>query len=756
MNALPAACVFAVDVLLVAAASWLMVRRLARGAAGAFEPLLAWAWCAGAIVAGAGVLLGFLGRLGEPGFVAVHCALLGVLAAWRRRDLAGDIEALRELRRKAAGWRAWGGPAAASGIALAALLVVLAMVAALAHPVVYDALSYRLPRIAQWLQDGRVSHFATSDPRQNFMPVVPDLAMAWLLTGTRDGFRLVALAQCYGGALAMAATYGLARQAGLARMASLGAVALLFGMANVVPQFSTAHTDLFAAGELAAAFCLWICAARRGEGSVFAGIGAGLALGSKGTLFYLLPGAAVWVAWVAHMYRPGLRAWATTLAAAALSTAFFALPVFVRNWRAYGGPFGPPEYVRTVHGGAGSAGEWAKLRLNLGSSFAQLFDPNSQPPGLRAGSRMVGEAVARTMPEHDEFSYENRDRRQTLLELLHRPEPDADATSFGVLSFLGLAAGAVAAATSPRRPGAGSVFAWSAGIAAFWTFYHAISFWHPYGFRYYALVAPWMAVVMAWWMQTLPRLLRGLAWAVSIASALGVTWTILTATHQAGWRAVARPELSRGYFVFARWREWAGGLDAANEPLRVALEFNQPAAAFYRLSPPRPVQPEMAPDPRLGTAEDLMRGRSGWLVVPAALFMGREGAVAGRAWLFEGDPASPFSVAAYRALRPGETPAPLVYRREAETSAHGVRRELLVRAWTGAPLRLVVGNAGGEACRYSVFSPVAAVRGELAANSSATVALKVPVGVVAEVSAVFESSRRDGAAPAGTSVDLAP
>jgi hypothetical protein len=265
-----------------------------------------------------------------------------------------------------------------------------------------------------------------------------------------------------------------------------------------------------------------------------------------------------------------------------------------------------------------------------------------------------------------------------------------------------------------------------------------------------------MAVVAAWWMQTLPRLLRGPAWALSIAPAVGVTGTILTQTHQAGWRAITQPEISRGYFVFARWREWAGSLDAAGEPLRVALEFNQPAAAFYRLSPPRAVLPEIVPDPRSRTARDLMQGRGGWLVVPAALFVGREGDVAGRTWLFDGDPTSPFSVAAYRALRPGEVPAPLVYRRQAAASAHGVRRELLVRTWTGAPLRLVLGNAGAEACRYSIFSPAANLRGELAANSSARVVLAVPVGVVAEISAVFEPPRPDGAAPAGTSVDLAP
>lgn len=755
MNALSTACVFAVDLLLVAAASWLVVRGLGRGLAGVFEPLLAWAWAAGALVAGAAVVLGFLGALGEPGFFVFHGSFLAVVAAARRRRLAGDTGALRELGRSAARWIVRGGPEVGAALLLGGLLLGLAALATFAHPVVYDALTYRLPRIAQWLQDGSVGHYATSDPRQNYMPVVPDLVMAWLLTAVRDGFRPAALAQAYGGALLMAATFGLARRTGLARLPSLGAVALLFGMANVVPQFTTVHTDLFTAGELAAAFCLWACAARRNEGSVLAGLAAGMALGSKGTLFYLMPGAALWVAWVAYRSRLGPRAWAATLLAATLSASVFALPVFVRNWRAYGGPFGPADFVRMHHGGPSSGGEARKLGLNLESSLAQLFDPNSQPPGLRSGSRRIGEALARGLPESDPFSYEGLDRRQTLLDILGRDEPDADATTFGVLAFFGLAAGAGAAAAAPRRPGAGSVLAWTAGIIVFWLFFHGMQLWHPYGFRYYLLVAPWMAVVAAWWMQTLPGGFRKAAWALSVAASLGVTGTILAQTHQAGWRAVAAPERSRGYYVFARWREWAAGLDSPGEPLRLALAFNQPAAAFYRLSPARAVRPEEAPGPSR-SAQDVMRGRDGWLVVPAALLMGREGDVAARTWLFGGDPASPFSVAAYRALRPGEVQGPLVYRRGSAVDGSLARRELLVRTWTDAPLRLALHNDGGSACHYALFSPLGTARGELAANGSAEVALAVPRGAVAEVAGTFESSRPESGAPAGISMDVAP
>jgi hypothetical protein len=754
VNALFPACVLGCDAIFVAAGAWLLVRWLGPHLPGVLEPLLAWLWAAGAIVAGSGVLLGMTGVLGPAGFIAAHAALLAALAWTRRRHLAGDVGLLRSLGRDlACAVRRPEGPAM---LLLAALLLLMVGLAAFAHPVVYDALTYRLPRIGQWLQDGRVAHYPSGDPRQNYMPVAPDLVMAWLLGGARGGFRPAALAQCYGGALVMLSTYGIARRTCLSPLAALGAVALLFGMANVVPQFSSVHTDLFATGELASAFCLWAYAAHRGEGSLLAGLAAGLALGSKGTLFYLLPGAAIWVAWTACLYRPGMRAAAATLLAAALSSALFCLPVFARNLRAYGSILGPADSVRLVLGAGPTDTRLSKLGINLESSFAQVFDPNSQPPGLRAASRAVGETLAAKLPDHDAFSYENLDRRATLEALFQRTEPDADATTFGVLALLGLVAAAATAAASPLRPGAASVLAWALGTAAFWVCFNQLQLWNPYGFRYSVLVAPWMAVAAAWWMQTLPGLARKAAWTVSLAAAFGVSWTLLGSTHQAGWRAVSEPGRSRGYFVFSQWRLWLGGLDSPSEPLRPALGYNEPVAAFYRLPAPREVRPEREPDSSSGTAEDLMRGPTGWMVVPAALLMGREGSVEGRTWLFGGDPESPFSLAAYRALQPGESPRPIVYRRGDGGDPGGTFHEFLVRSWSEGSVRLSLRNAGREPCRYTVASALGSKSGILPGAAAAEVGIPVPKGAVGEITARFSLLRPAGPPPEGTSANLAP
>ena len=54
------------------------------------------------------------------------------------------------------------------------------------------------------------------------------------------------------------------------------------------------------------------------------------------------------------------------------------------------------------------------------------------------------------------------------------------------------------------------------------------------------------------------------------------------------------------------------------------------------------------------TAEAAVQDLDGWLVVPARHFSGHEGRVDRRLWFFYGDRDSPFSLAAYRRLPPGD------------------------------------------------------------------------------------------------------
>lgn len=745
------------DALVTCAAAWLLACAGGHGGRGPLEAALALCLSFVALVAGAGIILGATGGFGPAGFLAVHSLALAALALARRRRISADLGALSNTWRQARQFLDSSGPEGKVALVLLAALAAFALLAAMAEPETLDALTYHLPRIGHWLQDGRVQVLASADARLNFVAVLPDIFMAWLVGGVRQGFRLAVLAQAFGGVATLGATIGLARQSGLNRRASLLAGGLLLGMANVAVQFTSAQTDLFTTGVLAASFYLWLAALRRGGCSDLGAMGAGLAIGAKGTLFYLAPGAVIWVAWLGWHHPLAWAKWRRTLAAAALGVCAFAFPGFARNWLAYGDALGPREWVQRLHQGLDSGyGQAHKVYWNLKSALAQTLEPQSQPLGLRSVSRDAGLAIARSLPTNDRYTLGDLDRRATLEKLLQRTDPDVDVTSFGVVTSVVFVGGALLALSRRREAEGRLILVWSAGIAVFILFFYAMQQWHPFGFRYFVLVAPWVAVVAAWGIEQLAPPWRNAAWILAAAAALDVGWHVTVRTHQAGWQSVVRPERYAGYFAEEGWRAWSGSLDRAGDPFRLALPEERPIAAFYRQWPRRQVEFKSPPEEGMATAEEFVRGARGWVIVPATRFLGREGRVAASVWLFGGDESSVYSLAAYRTLGAGEKPQTIFYRWRRTVAGGAVSYELLVKGEGGGAVRLALSNPSAGAFGFEWSSPLARAGGVLAAGARTVIALPVPAGVVSQVRVSFEPSPGQETGPPLPTLEPAP
>lgn len=722
---------FVLDAGMVLGAAWLAVRGLTMGNNGRLEVLLAGGLLALMNVVGSGVLLGALGGLGQPGFLAVHAAILVGLGTVRRSRLKEDVAALRAFIQEGMKLVRTPGPEAWLLWLLLVVGIAFIILAFNVNPVVFDALTYRLSRIGHWLQDGRISVIATDDARLNYMPVAPELVMAWLLTGQAEGFNAAAVAQTWGGLLALGATVGLARLTGLGRSAALGAALLLLGLPNVAPQFTSAYTDLFTTGVLASAFYLWLAALRRGEGSWLAGAGAGLALAAKGTVVYFAPGLLIAVLWLGWRQRAGRSAWGRTWLGGVLAFAVFVLPALLRNQQAYGGWAGPADFVVWHHGPTPDlSGSIEKLKLNLTSSFAQLLEPNSQPPWWRPATRTLGEAVIAGLPESDAYAFDGLNRRANLRKIYAVAAPDADVTSTGVL--LPLLGGLAAITAWLKRKSAGGDLAlvWALAITGFVLVLSWRLQWHPYQFRFLVLAAPWLAVLVVWWLGQLPRGLRVVLGTVVVATTAHGFGAALLETYQSGWPAYARPAQSLGFHVYQHWRAWSARLDQPQEAVRPALPMNLPLAAFYRQQPVRRVEPVRLSTLTARTAAEAVRAGDGWLIVPAAHFIGREGEVMARTWLHEGDERNAFSLAAYRTLRAGETPGPVLYRNRLVETPVKMRRELQVRTWTGTPVRVELANPGGVSCRFVLTTPAGALEHEVGPGLKLMLEVSLPAGVV--------------------------
>ena len=737
--------IFITDVLVTLAAAWLLVCAGGHGRHGFLEAGIAWLRSLLALAAGAGVILGVIGGFGALGFLIFHGGVLAGLLGVRRRLLAADLAAWRAAVMQTRQFFTTPGPDPLIAAGLLVILAALTVIAALAQPAVLDALTYHLPRIGAWLQDGRVHVLATTDARLNFVADIPDIVWAWLTGGVSAGFRLVVLAQALTGILAVGATIGLARQSGLSRWASLLAGGLLFGMANVVVQFTAAQTDLFATGIFAASFYLWLVALRRGQCSWLGALGAGFALGAKGTLFYLAPSALLWLAWLAWHHRMPRPQWRRTLLTGGLGIGLFAVPSFVRNWQAYGGFLGPAVWVKKHHQGFDSvSGQLHKLDWNLTATLAQNLEPHSQPDAFRAVALGAAHALDRTLPApaQDPYTLHGLDRRESVEQILQRSEPDADAVGYGGLTLLLFSLGTIFCVVRRRSAEAHLIAVWSAGAVLFLLFFEIMQQWHPYAFRYLVLMAPWVALVAAWGIEQLGRPWRGAVWLLAGLATLEVGWHVTTNTHQAGWKTVTSPGRSLNYFVAESWRQWAQSLDHPAAPFTLALPEERPIAAFYRQSPRREVGFRPEPDGSAATAEQLVQGRPGWLIVPAARLLGREGRVTASVWLFEGDENSPYSLAAYRALDPGETPAPIVYRQQRTVTRGVISYSLLVKTSGQSTVRLILTNPGPRPRSFQVATPLAHARDRLEAGARRVLELPMPANAVGEIALVFEAVER--------------
>ncbi len=757
MNDLPAAALLLVNALVVAAAAGLLVAAVAKEWRGPIEPVLAWGLACIALIAGAGSLLGAVGLLGPMGFFITHAATLAVLAWWQR-GRGSSVRAT--LGRVGLAWREFFSRRDAAAVVGGTILLVwlgLVVLAALARPVVYDALTYRLSRVGLWLQDGQIGHYATEDARLNYMPVVPDLVMAWLMGVSAEGYRLTGLAQAFGGALLLLATAGLGRLTGLSRAASLGAAGLIFGLTSVAVQFTSVHTDLFTAGVFAAAFQLWLSALRRGQGSAWGGLGAGLALGSKGTLFYFAPGALLWTVWLAWRHRLPWPAWRRTLLAGLAAGAVFAGPAFWRNWQSYGGILGPVDMVELHHGPKFSVRDHGgKLLLNSATFSVQLFDPNAEPWWWQDTARAIQQHWAERLPVKDPYAFEDFNRQEWINNIAALHNPDADVASCGLLLPLFFAAGVATALARRRDENDRLVLLWGAGIGLFVLVLNAMVQWHPYLFRFLALGAPWVAVGAAWWMEQLPRWLRRAAWSLAAVTAAATFWPATMQTFQVGWRAVMQPERSTSYFIYHHWQTWVAGLSPTGLPLTVALPINRPLAAFCRNEEGGAVRLAREVPRTIRTAEEFLRDQSGWVIVPLDRFMGLEGRVRGQTWLYFGqDGRSPYSLAAYRPLAPGEEPPAMLYRALRTVQPQGVTDDLLVRDWSGAAC-VRVRNATASAWNFSVLSADDRSAGVLAAGETREVTVRIPVDQVAQVLVVLTRPDAARVAPGAPAVELLP
>lgn len=304
-----------------------------------------------------GQILSFAGRLDRvDAWLGLH-ALLALGAGWLwhaggRPDLFAPLRGLRAGLRSLRSAPLESLFAAGIGLVVAASAALIVIV----PPNNNDSLSTHLSRIGYWLQHGSFLPWPTSRILQVIYPVDAQLNIFWTVVFTRSE-RLVGAVQWLA-ALACAAGVGmLARQMGARRRAAAFAALVFLSFPLVILQSTTPQNDLVAAALYMACTAFFLRAfaapARPALPSLLlSALALGLGLGTKQTVYFLLPGLgllALASAWKAG--RPGLRALLRWGMAALAAFVLFGASLNWINLRTFGSPFGPPDLVESSVGG---------------------------------------------------------------------------------------------------------------------------------------------------------------------------------------------------------------------------------------------------------------------------------------------------------------------------------------------------------------------------------------------------------------------
>ncbi len=167
--------------------------------------------------------------------------------------------------------------------------------------ITWDPLSYHLPRAYFWAQNGTARHYYTEDIRQTEFPPNASFCYLWIMVLARS-YAGLAVPSWIAGFVIAAGTAALARAAGHRRSAALFSGILFLTLPLPILHMVNEYSDLLTAAAGVCFVFFTLRALQRHAGSVpwqqnheylYAGAAFGLALGSKYSALFLLPGAGL-------------------------------------------------------------------------------------------------------------------------------------------------------------------------------------------------------------------------------------------------------------------------------------------------------------------------------------------------------------------------------------------------------------------------------------------------------------------------------
>lgn len=513
-----------------------------------------------------GLVLGYTGVLNGPALSFVHVVF--ALLAWRFFPAPPPMKfpALTARERSAA-------------VLLGAVLILFALTAGFGSVLIHDALTYRLSRVAHWLQSGTILQFPTNELRQSYHPINVDLMMAWSVLPFAQGYPLVQLTQTFGGLLLVTAMLSLGRSAGLPRDGLLAVLFAGFALPNFCVQWSSAQSDLVTAGLLWAGIALLLRNPDDLQRTAVGWGGVAASVGAKGTVLYLGLGLLALAFCWSRTLKERTLDWRRQLLCALPALLVLAAPRYIENQFQFGNPFAPSSAFALNHGDAEKTDWLSKTRLNLVTYLVQAVEPAANPPLLRTLSRPIWEATLNALPKDDPYDNSIYPRHEYLREFGPLQRPGADTISTGWMIPLLACIGALSLLTRHRGQSWWLRLGWVLCAVLFLLVFSGLFLWWPTSFRYFVLLTPPMAILTATLFGRLPIRFTYLLIGTAVFTT-GDTWLRCKNSGLAQFK----PDPTELLYLSDLENQKAviNELMPPGSTLAVLLPWNSPLTGFYR------------------------------------------------------------------------------------------------------------------------------------------------------------------------------
>jgi hypothetical protein len=250
-----------------------------------------------------------------------------------------------------------------------------------------DSLSTHLSRLGFWLQNSSFFPWPILNTKEIFYPINAALQVYWTVLFYGSD-KLAGYVQWFGGIATVVGVFGIARLLRWGRDQSAFAALLWASFPIVMLQSTTTQLDLIGAAIFLPAVYFLILGVQteRWDAFAYSGLSLALALGTKQTLYFLLPGFGLLLILLQQYWRRHLRSLLIWVTCTTVFFLVFSSYIYIVNYRTFGTPFGPPDVVEssTVQPNSGSTSE--KLLYNIPRLAYQAIDFS----GLPRQAQLVG------------------------------------------------------------------------------------------------------------------------------------------------------------------------------------------------------------------------------------------------------------------------------------------------------------------------------------------------------------------------------